>query len=129
MKETEVASFIISVCRPGKRRKSPYGSAMVILGGVKPHRETTMDGRMSEARRQLRDDIHFLAGMMSILPALRLKRGTQFWNEGEKLLNAAHKFANKCASSTSSVRRMRVFGERMSTLLDKIEKDAGIGAE
>src|SRR5437016_6454438 len=100
MKETEVASFIISVCRPRKRRKSPAGLALFALAGVKPHKENTIEERTAEARRHLSEDIHYFSGVMSVLPALGIKRASQYWNEGEKILNAAERFSNKCSQSS-----------------------------
>jgi hypothetical protein len=125
MKPTEKAEFIVAMCRPSKtrRKSSLQGMYGLGLGDSQHNKQKTIYGRTSDAYRALQGDIHFLAGVMNVLPALNLKRGSQFSHEAEKLVNKSYSFAINAVPSAASIRKMRKFGEKMCVLLDKIDKD------
>src|ERR1700729_1520411 len=57
-----------------------------------PNKSTTIYERVLESYRYLDSKVHFLAGMLVLLPHLNLKRGVQLQDDGEKLIVEAHRF-------------------------------------
>ena len=123
MKPAEKTEVILSMLRPQKRKQSALYGALSGLGN-EPDKAKTIYGRTSESFKEMREDLHFLAGVLTVLPRLDLPRGTQFVDEGGKLLRDAYTFGNSCNASVRSIRKMRVFGEKILRLLAKIEKEA-----
>lgn len=123
MKPKEKYEFILSVLRPRKRKSSnPVLSAgLAALAGS--NKDKNIRARTFEARCELREDVHFIGGVLTLLPALKLKRNAQFQHEGETLLNDAFSFANTCNASVGSVRKMKKFGEKILRLVEKIQRD------
>jgi hypothetical protein len=71
----------------------------------------------------LYENLSFLAGVLTVLPFLKMTRGVQFQDDGEKILSEAHEFATTCKPSVASARKMRKYGEQILRLTEKIEKD------
>jgi hypothetical protein len=124
MKPKEKYELILSVLRPSKRKSnSPLMHGLAALVGA--NKDKTIHGRTLEARHGLREDLHFLAGVLTVMPVLKLKRNAQFQHEAETLLNEAFSFSNTCDASVGSVRKMKKFGEKILRLVEKIQRDAG----
>jgi hypothetical protein len=74
-----------------------------------------------------------LAGILTLLPFTNSKRRIQFQDDGEKLLLEAHEFARNALNgrkvSVASVRKMRIFGEKVQKFTAKIKKDLSAGTE
>jgi hypothetical protein len=123
MTPKEKYQLIISVLRPSKRKSnSPMIHGLAALVGA--NKDKSIHGRTLEARQELRGNLHFLGGVLTVLPALDLKRYAQFQHEGETLVNDAFSFANTCKATVGSVRIMRKFGERIRRLVEKIERES-----
>jgi hypothetical protein len=123
MTPKEKYQLILAVLRPSKRKSnSPVIHGLAALVGA--NKDKSINGRTSEARRELRENVHFLGGVLTVLPALRLKRNAQFQHEGETLVNDAFSFANTCKATVGSVRKMRKFGEKIRRLVEKIERES-----
>ena len=85
----------------------------------------SIHGRALHSVRQLTESLNFLAGFLTLLPRLGLKRATQLQADGEKLFVDAHDFIRLFGDPTvSKVRRLRVFNERIVAFVEKVEKDA-----
>lgn len=130
MKRQREFELILTVCRP-KKRNAPgrlfgvaAGTLGRLLGGQQPNAQRTISKRMMDACKDLQEDIHFLAGVLTLLPFLDLRRSIEFKDDGEKLLVDAYSFYLKCEPSTASVRKMRIFGERILRFVEKVENDA-----
>lgn len=123
MKPKEKYEFILSVLRPRKRKSSNPVLAAGLAALAGSNKDKNISARTFEARYELREDVHFLGGVLTLLPALNLKRYPQFQHEGESLLNDAFSFANTCKATVGSVKKMKKFGERILRLVEKIEKD------
>jgi hypothetical protein len=121
MKSTEKSELILSVLRPQKRKK---GLTLSALAAPTDDEKKTIYERTSDSFHELRKDLHFLTGVLTVLPYLQLKRNVQFRDEGYKLLRDAYVFGNTCNASVGSIRKMRVFGEKILKFTEKVEKEA-----
>jgi hypothetical protein len=102
-----------------------YGlfSAIYSAGQV-PNRNRSIHARASDSFRQLDDSLAFLAGFLTLLPHLGLKRSVQLQADGEKLARDAYAFLRSFdEASVSKVRTLRVFNERIVGFVEKVEKD------
>jgi hypothetical protein len=121
MKSTEKSELILSVLRPQKRKK---GLTLSALAAPTDDEKKTIYERTSDSFHELRKDLHFLTGVLTVLPYLQLKRNVQFRDEGYKLLRDAYVFGNTRNASVGSIRKMRVFGEKILKFTEKVEKEA-----
>jgi hypothetical protein len=69
--------------------------------------------------------LNFLAGFLTLLPHLGLKRAVQLRHDGEKLFSDAHYSLMSFSEppTVSKVRRLRVFEERVVGFIEKVERD------
>jgi hypothetical protein len=112
---TKSAKDIISLYRPYKtRKKAMYGlfSAMLSVG-QESNQAKSIYARASDSVDQLDHSLAFLAGFMTLLPHLDLKRSVQLQDDGERLAQDAYAFLRSFSKpSVSKVRRLRVFNEK-----------------
>lgn len=118
------ADSIISMCRPQKRFRSQF-YMMLAFGEAETNAEKGLVGRLLDAHKGLHRDLHFLAGFLSLLPALKLKRETQRLHEGRTILENSYSLLDSIPNppTLSYVKRIRLQRERMLRFVEKIEKD------
>lgn len=125
MTEKQVANLLVSVYGPHSQRKQVSPLTLAALGGNRPsNKSRTLEDRMQDSIRHLEADLSFLAGMLTVLPSSTFSRREQLQYEGEKILNAAHKLRVRGTPSASTIRKMRISGERVAKLRTKIKKEA-----
>lgn len=127
MRRDEQIHLILRTCRP-KTRKGSYSSFMFgfVTGGKKKNKQKSIYERTLTGYHDLRRDIHFLAGLLTLLPFLELPRKVQLKDQGESLLlEADNCMAEALALPTAgSVRRMRVVGEKILRFAQTVENGA-----
>jgi len=103
MRHEQKVEFILDACRPSSRKRRPLFGIIAerILGGLKRDRDKGVGSRALEARQELNENIHFLAGVLTILPFLNLRRGIQLKDDGGKILGDAFSFRNTCEPTTA----------------------------
>jgi hypothetical protein len=107
-----------------KRKQGPlFGMLYRNLGPGQPNKGKTIVGRTMDSYRELQGSLHFLAGVLTLLPLIDSARRVQFQHDGEKLLLEASEFARKCEPSVGSIRKMRVFSEKINGLTEKVKRD------
>jgi len=135
MNAKERAEHILGLYSPFQtRKKAPmYGLLSRILSPEEPNKKKTTTGRFLDNYDELQRSLRFLAGILTLLPFTNSKRRSQYQDDGEKLLLEAHEFARNALNgrkvSVASVRKMRVFGEKVQKLTAKIKKDLSAGTE
>ena len=102
-----------------------YGLFSAILSvGQESNKTKSIDGRASDSFRQLDHSLAFLAGFLTLLPHLDLKRSVQLQDDGERLAQDAYSFLRSFGKpSVSKVRRLRVFNEKIVGFVEKVERD------
>ena len=120
-KERFDADSIISMCRPEKR----FRSSLFMLGINETNAEKGLVGRLLDTHRGLHRDLHFLAGFLSLLPALNLSREAQRLHEGRTILEGSYAILDdiKKEPTLGYVKKMRVQREKMLRFVEKVEKD------
>lgn len=96
----------------------------IFTAGQVSNKDKSIDARASDSFRRLDHSLAFLAGFLTLLPHLGLKRSVQLQADGEKLAHDAYAFLRSFGDATvSKVRRLRVFNERIVGFIEKVEKD------
>jgi len=114
----------MSMCRPYRSRKQLPIFRALGLGIRNPNKTKSIYGRAAESFRRLNQELYFLAGFLTLLPHLNLRREVQLRDEGEKLLIDAYSFLGSFKEpSVRSVRRLRVLGEKILKFVEKVERD------
>jgi hypothetical protein len=128
MNAKERTDLLIQLYSPYKKRKqeSLY-RALLGFETEEPNRKRSISSRAMDSYRVLSSDLNFLTGMLTVMPFLQSPRTIQFQDEGEKLLREAndliHKFFGQKQTSVNTVRKMRIYGEKIVRLRDKIKKE------
>jgi hypothetical protein len=98
--------------------------------GDASNKKKSIYGRAADSFGQLDDSLTFLAGFLTLLPHLGLKRAVQLQHDGEKLMWDARDFLSSIGEpSVAKVRRLRVFNERIVGFVEKVEKDCARGGK
>ena len=126
MNTKERAERLLLGYSPFRSRKAPlYG--LGIFGLDKKNKDQTILGRALDSYRELRTDLGFLAGMLTVLPLLDSPRKIQHQAEGERILKEGdeliHRFLGNKTATVNLVRKMRICGERIIKLRDKVQKE------
>jgi len=110
-----------------RRRNVLYWILGSFGGPPENNKKRSIMGRTLDSYHELKFDLSFLAGMLTLLPLLNSARGVQYRDEGEKILSDAneliHSFLEDGNATVNLVRKMRVCGERIIRLRDKIQKE------
>lgn len=113
----------MGLCRPKKRFRSQWYMSGLSLNQT--NAEKGLVGRLVDEHRDLHDDVHFLAGFLSLVPALNLKREAQRLHEGRTILENSYNLLGGINNppTLGYVKRMRVQREKMLRFVEKVEKD------
>jgi hypothetical protein len=96
----------------------------IMSAGQESNKTKSIHGRALDSFRRLDDSLNFLAGFMTLLPHLDLKRSVQLQDDGERLAQDAYSFLRAFGdASVSKVRRLRVFNEKIVGFVEKVERD------
>jgi hypothetical protein len=122
MKRNESISLLLSIRRPGRARKQgPIYAALGSAFGEKPNRQRTIEDRTYDALRSFERALHYLAGVLTVIPFLK-HQSERLKFEAEKLLLDGHRLVVKPQFSAAFIRRLRIHEERIHKLVQKIEK-------
>ena len=115
---------MIALYRPYRSRKRSRLYGLLWPVGDEPNKKKTIHGRASDAFHRLDDGLAFLAGFLTLVPHLGLKRAVPLQYEGEKLMSDAYDFLKNFGDATvSKVRKLRIYEERIVGFVEKVEKD------
>lgn len=115
---------IVAHYRPHRERKQLFMYSLFGSLYAKPNKTNSIYSRAADSFRRLDDSIIFLAGILTLLPHLGLKRAVQLQHDGEKLATEASAFLSSFGEpSVAKVRKLRVFNERIVGFIEKVEKD------
>jgi hypothetical protein len=124
MNKNESVRLLLSIRRPGgARTEGPLGAALRPLSGLKPNEQRTIEDRTFAALRSFEQSLHYLAGVLTVIPFLK-NQTPMLKFDAEELLLEGHRMGVRPEFSAAFIRRLRIHEERILKLVKKIENAA-----
>jgi hypothetical protein len=115
MKRENKIEHLLDMHKPGRRNSGgKYGGAMRTLSGIKPNKERPLADRMLKAYQDCRDHMHFLSGIMYVMP-----KGIPMEHEAEALLLQGLQLL-RSPESTAVIRQISKHGDKIVKLMKKV---------
>ena len=118
MNRAKKVEYILNGFKPARRVRNPLVAALTFLTGAKPNKTRSLEDRSLDAFHSLNGDMHFLTGVIVIIPKDNITR-----YEAEKLLLEGDELLRQFKTGTNMIRRARVHGEKILKLLKKLKKE------